>query len=748
MADATITMTGNASQLISEIEKLNKANQKLENQFVTIKKVSRDAGDAAGKMSQGAKQALEQATTAAEKYRQTMASLRAQLDAGRISEEKFARARAAAQATFKATDPASLAKAAEAAKQQAEAAKLQANAEAKLNEARREASAIVTKYATAEEVHAAEIVKLTKLRAMGVLDEKNYARAIAATNARLKEATKDTVALAEAEKAEQKVQAAGISITNANRTARERYNENIRLAKQALDAGTISLETYNRELARQKKILDEADGSGQRFAKTLAVIGAGAVAAAAGVQALILEEQKLRNLKQQSADQNVTYGEVLARTMNNFTEDDTVTRGQLNDEFAGIQERKKIRDRKAIARVAGEAFSAKGSRTNREALTFVETAFEYAQNDEAMANTIAGRALDVSKATGVKNPRALVGFLGAAQKAARVASIEALGSEGVQAGLGGMVHGATPEQSMELFSTLNSLLVDIRGANSKTAMLAMTGQLMDEEKIQSAGLTKQFKGLGLMDRIATLQANPALADKFMKAKGVSFEGAAEPFIRKFLSGDAAAMAEYQSVKSAIPALDANAGNLFDQEIAARNKNAHVKLAMEDSAREASKQAKELADLETLAKAGVAEKTFEDTITNVDLPGFDQDVDIPVVTPVTKFLGMPVRIPGTENLLRLNAWTRTKLGQDPAAARAAALDSIQGGINGSVGPGSDRNFIQEQQRNLRGQSDDIQKAQLEELRKLNQTTNANAAPQAPQVPLFGNDPALNPQPGAR
>ena len=121
-----------------------------------------------------------------------------------------------------------------------------------------------------------------------------------------------------------KLEREGLAITKMNLTAKERYTENVNLARRALDHGKISMESYNRELSRQKQLLDQAEGGGQRFTGVLKGIGAAAGVAVAGIQALIAEEQKLANIKRAAADANVAYGEILARTVNNFSDDATM----------------------------------------------------------------------------------------------------------------------------------------------------------------------------------------------------------------------------------------------------------------------------------------------------------------------------------------------------------------------------------------------------------------------------------------
>jgi len=823
---ARIKWVSDSAQMQADYDKLAAKVAKQDQMLARLKKSTRDVGDASSRMTGGAKQALDQATTAAEKYRQTMAALRAQVDAGTLSTEKYAKARLAAQATFKATDGASIAKAAAAAKkaadEQAAAAQRQAAAAkvvdaaqeeannalragaaifaktrteaekyaaelAHLNELKklgaidddthsrakaaldsnspeaqeraaaaikakaeatrqadeaqeawnssvREAKAIADAHATAEERHAAELAKLNRLRQDGTLEEKHYARAVAAADERLKEATKDTKALAEAERAENKAKAEAEAITNRNKTAVERHAEGLKAAKKAYDSNRISLQTYNREVARLDAELGKTKGGLSSFLETAAKLGAVATAVKVVGAALAQEADVQRVRDRQAADEHVSYGEVLGRTINNFTADKTVGQDQLDERFAGIQERQKVRDRKAIARVAAEAFSAQGSLTNDQALQFVESGFKYAPDDEATANTFTTRSLDVAKATGVTDPKAIMGFLSQAQKAARVGDITALGKQGVQAMLGAQVHGATPEQSAELFSTLNSLMVDVEGANSKTAMLQLTSQLMDPTEIKKAGFSKQFEGKGLMERIEMLQADPQLADKFMQAKGISFEAAAKPFIGQFLRGDATAMKEYRAIQDAIPALDANAAKDFDKMIAERGEDPFVKLAATDRAREANQQAEDLTNRRQEAITGEADRIFQETIEKINLPGFDESP------------GM--WIPGQREIMKRNVdINRNMKGKGGAGSVKATMEMMaEGGMFSELGG----TLAQGDKDYLLKQLVEINKLQLEEAKLAREREKRQAPPSPPPPPppaapgqplLNGGNPAL-------
>lgn len=293
MSDAVITMTGNFAALLSEYDKLNAKQGKTDQLNMRLKKSAREAGDASSKLTTGTKQALDQATTATEKYRQTLAQLRAMLDSGRITEEKYAASRRAAQATFKATDPASIEKAKAASQAIAEADRAAAKAQEERNQTMRRGEQVTLKLATAEDRHAREVAELNDLYRKGAIDSATYQRGMAAADEQLKESTRDTKALAEAERAEAKAQAAANEITKNNRTARERHAEAVLAAKRAYDQGRISLATYTRELQRQDELIRPAPSNFARWTASIFTAQAAYGALRGAIQGVIEHQRQM-----------------------------------------------------------------------------------------------------------------------------------------------------------------------------------------------------------------------------------------------------------------------------------------------------------------------------------------------------------------------------------------------------------------------------------------------------------------------
>lgn len=519
----------------------------------------------------------------------------------------------------------------------------------------------------------------------------------------------------------------GLAVTKQNATALEIYAAGLAKAERLLKAGTISQTTFNREVARLKGELSSTEAKLSNFLGMIAKLGGAAAAIKAVGGAVTGEIDLQRERERRAADESLSYGDVLRRTTANFGADQTVSLEQLDSEYAGIQGRQGVRDRKSVARVAANAFSAKGQRTNREALDIVEQAFRFAGGDEEIANTLAGRTLDISKQTGVTDGRAVLGFLSQAQKAARITDITQLGKQGVTAMLGATAHGATAEQSAELFATVNALLADEEGANSKTAMLNLTGQLMDEKKMTKAGLSKTFAGKGVMERLTMLQKDKKLADKFLGE--ASFEVAAAPFMEKLVRGDAAAMEILKASQDTVPMLGAASAKAFESNITAMDSAPQTRAANIGRQADANRQADELDKRQREALAGEADRIFEETIRKINLPGFDE-------SPIWG-------VPGQREIMKRNVdINRTLKGRGGVGSVKATMEMMaQGGTFSELGgtlSEADTAFLLKQ-------LIEINKLQLEEQKLDREQAKKNAAPPAPPAPgqplVGGGNPAL-------
>lgn len=207
MSDITFSMSADEKDVTRALQNLIKENAKLRGE---ITKGVEEAKAAAAQERQWAKmreqsaqeaaQQMQRMAAAAQKVKDSIATpfdtakkaaaeLRTMLQAGTLTTEEYRAAYAKLAKDLKEAtrDHAAEAAAARRAKEQeAEAARIAAQKEREHTAAVREATAIAEKYATKEERVAAEMKRLNDLRAKGVLSSKDYARAMAAEEQKLK----------------------------------------------------------------------------------------------------------------------------------------------------------------------------------------------------------------------------------------------------------------------------------------------------------------------------------------------------------------------------------------------------------------------------------------------------------------------------------------------------------------------------------------------------------------------------------
>lgn len=208
MSDITFSMSADEKDVTRALQNLIKENAKLRGE---ITKGVEEAKSAAAQERQWAKmreQSAQEATqqmqrmaaaaqkvkdgiaTPFEKAKKAAGELRAMLEAGVLTTDQYRAAYAKLAKEMKDANrdhAAEAAKAAASREKEAQAARALVKAEREHAQAVRDAAAIAEKYATKEEKVAAELKKLNDLRAKGVLSSKDYARAVAAENAKLEE---------------------------------------------------------------------------------------------------------------------------------------------------------------------------------------------------------------------------------------------------------------------------------------------------------------------------------------------------------------------------------------------------------------------------------------------------------------------------------------------------------------------------------------------------------------------------------
>jgi hypothetical protein len=621
---AKIKWVSDSTQMQADYDKLHAKNAKTEQGMQRLKKEIREVAAAGAHMADGTKKALTDSVTAAEKYQRTMAGLRKELDAGRITEERYIAARRAAQSTFKATDPGALAKQAAAAKaaSDAKAASLKLETEA------------------------------------------------------LKKAT-------EAEKIKTKADAEAAAIVERNRTAIERYTDRITAAKKALDSGRLSQEQYNREFAQANKELADSK-TPNTVAETVKNFVAGVTVVGllrAGLQAVNAELDLQFDKSKKVAGIQKQYAEKSREMRDNFKEDATISSVEdLDKTVAGISERTGI-DPEVVVEAMTAGLGQKGARTNKQVAQTVESAVQYARTDAGKATELTQRALLLSNVSGVSDMKAVMGFMAEASNASAIPSIEKFGSTGARAINDAVRRGASPEQAAEMFGTVNKMMGDVEGMRSATATTQLVEQLSTfvphaghEDKKGKFSVPKEqrdaFNAAKTPNqRLAVMQSSPQLRRAFLGKDGATFETAAQASIEGLLAASPEAMRTMAEVQGKVPKLDAAVAPAFDAEVERLNSGKVQQNARIQQSAEAAIKRRGTTDTERGRTGSVDELLFGDNglfnDPTLDLPGIDSI---------------------TQGVAKKHFQRRILSGESAENAGRTALEELKTGAATAEGPG--------------------------------------------------------------
>ena len=377
------------------------------------------------------------------------------------------------------------------------------------------------------------------------------------------------------------------------RTPLERHNSKLRELKRLMDANLISQDTFSRGIQKSGRELNRFTDSGTRrlgkfrnmlsgVAQTmssmsgLAIGGGVAGLVTAGVTAYQAERRTRARLDEASEHAALESGEAVRRTRVNFQADKSLKDAELEPELQRIAEATRTK-LPIVAAAASDAFSAKGDLPNRAALEAVEQALRVLPNDLANAVTMSGRTLDVAKASGSTNIRAIGGQLIQTQGASRVTDLEKLGGTAVQAINSVVQAGGTAEQGSELFATLTQLTGDTEGRKSATGISNLMKKLDDfapttkgkdkggEFDVPQRAIDAFNAAADPMARLSALQSNPNLGRQFLGTN--TFEAFVNAPMQSLIRGDRSAMNQLRAAQGSISPIGDETANVFERKIA-------------------------------------------------------------------------------------------------------------------------------------------------------------------------------------
>lgn len=384
------------------------------------------------------------------------------------------------------------------------------------------------------------------------------------------------------------------------------------------------------------------------------------------IQQAIKEQEIFEKRQENRRAATLTAAEAVRRTRVNFASDNTLNDDQLEGEIARVakQTRTSI---PVVAAALGSAFSAKGALSNRDAVNAVEQSLRILPGDLDSATALSGRTLDIQKASGVTDPKQILGFLKNVALSSRTTDIRAVGQSGVPAITSLLSRGDSVEQAGELFATFTSLLNDEEGSKTSTLVTNLGNKLAGfVPKTRGSDKRGSFavpqnqidafeQATSTTARIEALQQNAELRRAFLGS--TTFEAAGQAPVERLLASEPTALAELRQAQKNIAPLNAQQAATFEAEIARLEGGRFQPIATAEQQSQAN--------LERFAtsgfvnqQSGAARKILEDTIKQFRLSdsiGFT-DLD--------------------ENAVRTAFLQRQKNGESPARAAENILEIEQ------------------------------------------------------------------------
>ncbi|MCK5127542.1 MAG: hypothetical protein KAR42_14900 [candidate division Zixibacteria bacterium] len=145
--------------------------------------------------------------------------------------------------------------------------------------------------------------------------------------------------------------------------------------------------------------------------------------------------------------------------------------------------------RNRVFQAMNPALSARGSVGAKgfESSVTLASRIEALTGGQTAAGDVAGSLLDLTKATGMQDAMANLGFLRQAGAASRMTSLESQLNliPGIAAG---SARGITPEQSLETQAAISQLIVDPSGEKTRTGFINLTKDLFTKDLLPTVGV--------------------------------------------------------------------------------------------------------------------------------------------------------------------------------------------------------------------------------------------------------------------
>ncbi len=244
-----------------------------------------------------------------------------------------------------------------------------------------------------------------------------------------------------------------------------------------------------------------------------------------GVMALVSvlksEYEDLVNRQKSAADTQINFAKSMQMAVMNFVPDETIKNaGQLSTEISKAAADVGV-DPSVMAQAVSSALSAKGDRTNRQAIDATKAAARIAPNlgPETMA-PLASAAMDIGKATGA-TPEEAIGFLKRMQVASHIDNMDSLARHSIKAFMAMTSRGTSPEKAAAVMAAMSQAETDPQGRISGNATLKLSEQLAERIPYLKDEQGKLHKA-GIDEQIAAMWADPKLRKKFFNPEGATW----------------------------------------------------------------------------------------------------------------------------------------------------------------------------------------------------------------------------------
>ena len=566
MGDIQQNITGDVSGLEKELAKLQREIIRLrEENAKTSKESAADSARQARELKRLGESIKRDQITPLEEYRHKLGLIRkAEKDEIITREQANRAAKEAAQAAREASPAYQKLQKAEA--DAARAAKEQAAQQARAREEIGRFADGVKRSLDPLIDYREKLLRLREAHRLGDLDQEEYRASVDQLKRKIRESSpayqrlQEEIKRTQAETArhEQSVKRFADTVKREIATPLEMYKGKLQQLREAHRLGKLGPEEYRKAVDQlkasvrgvQQPLEDAAKkqnliaGAGQRLlgiATAYASIGT-------AISFVNREFERKLELENKSKDTQVSVGDAQAGLRTNLGSLTGEQRRSFIDQVQGLQGETRFQDLVALNQAASAGIS--GGGTPEQVLDAVRQAALVSRQNPGQLETLVGAGIDISKASGIVDAKANLGFVLSAGAVSRPTDLEAQARNIPTAviGVAGTdTSGDRQRASREgaaAFAVLSNLAADVRGESSATSSISLATQLRDFFAAEERADPKTFGG-----RVRALQQDADLRSEFFA--NANFEQRFKIPVEQLLAGGTEAAANFERAVDSI-----------------------------------------------------------------------------------------------------------------------------------------------------------------------------------------------------